>query len=808
MAAVLQTVEPHPASVDAYIRAGWSLVPIPPGVKGPRTVGWNRPEAALKSQADLPPGWGIGLAHAYSSTMALDVDDYAAAKILLPDLDALFAAPDAVAIESGNPGHGKLIFAMPFGIRLPSRKVGTAYELRCATADGLTVQDVIPPSIHPGTGQPYRWAGRGDWQHLPLLPPALLELWQSMLNEPAPPSAPLTGTVDWNEVRSAVNAIDADCSRDEWIAVGMALHRESPDGGLQVWQEWSQRGQKYPGDRQIAAQWRSFRDDKATSVGMGTLFKIASDHGWQRPAPDAAALFGPIDAPQNVAISLRPVAPKIDLDQFPPVLSRRCREVAQSIGCDPLVPLFAGLAAVCACADSRSRLRIVHGYEVSPVLWLMTIGDPADKKTPGAKPMLAELAEIEREDRPRFAKAMEAWEVQQAIWAGKKKSVLDWAKSADATLGGEHEEIGECAPAPVPLRLTVQDITSQKLVRHAAERPEGVLCNLDEMSGWARKICDPRSGEDRAAWTRSYNGERYEMDRVGSGTIIADPFNVSVFGNIQPRVYREHFEGMSIDGLLQRFIPGVLDGALTRQSEPMPVEQTNEVEWSLLLRTVYALPAQTYTLAPDAYLVFREFQGWYDQRRRDERLLMSADCYREALGKVEGTCGRLALVLHLIECPFSTVVSADVMTRAVAIMRGYVIPALRYSLGEIGGETSLDQWLQNWIIIHADEASVTLSEIKRASHRQTGAAGVHGAYAIDQLILGAMRVIEQAGWVARTDDGQREHQHIATWAINPVLMVKFAADRQERIAARQRQLDEIYKANPHGRTKFAHGYTP
>ena len=45
----------HPASVDAYIRHQWSLVPIPPGSKGPRTVGWNRREAALRSQADLPP---------------------------------------------------------------------------------------------------------------------------------------------------------------------------------------------------------------------------------------------------------------------------------------------------------------------------------------------------------------------------------------------------------------------------------------------------------------------------------------------------------------------------------------------------------------------------------------------------------------------------------------------------------------------------------------------------------------------------------------------------------------------------------
>ena len=73
----------HPASVDAYIRHQWSLVPIPPGSKGPRTTGWNKPGAALRSQADLPPGHGIGLAHAYSGTMALDIDDWATAAPML-----------------------------------------------------------------------------------------------------------------------------------------------------------------------------------------------------------------------------------------------------------------------------------------------------------------------------------------------------------------------------------------------------------------------------------------------------------------------------------------------------------------------------------------------------------------------------------------------------------------------------------------------------------------------------------------------------------------------------------------------------
>src|SRR5512147_2500463 len=100
----LHTVQSHPASVDAYIRQGWSLVPIPMGTKGPRTPGWNLRENALKSQADLPAGYGIGLAHAYSGTMALDIDNWTVTPSLLAeqgvDLQALYDAPDAVVINS------------------------------------------------------------------------------------------------------------------------------------------------------------------------------------------------------------------------------------------------------------------------------------------------------------------------------------------------------------------------------------------------------------------------------------------------------------------------------------------------------------------------------------------------------------------------------------------------------------------------------------------------------------------------------------------------------------------------------------
>ena len=109
--------------MEPYIRHGWSLVPIPPGTKGPAHRGWNLRTSALTLESTLPPGYGIGLAHAYSGTMALDIDswDRAAFELMLHgiNLQTLYDAPDAVIIDSGRQGHGKLLYAMPLGLALP-----------------------------------------------------------------------------------------------------------------------------------------------------------------------------------------------------------------------------------------------------------------------------------------------------------------------------------------------------------------------------------------------------------------------------------------------------------------------------------------------------------------------------------------------------------------------------------------------------------------------------------------------------------------------------------------------------------------
>jgi len=180
-----------------YVRAGLALVPIPGGSKAPRGKGWNLRARCWTNPGQVPGAYSgnVGLAHAYAGTCALDIDDMTRAAPALTgygiDLAALLSASDAVHIRSGRQGRDKLLYRLPAGVTLASinRSAAEGFELRCAATNGRTVQDVLPPSIHPDTGKPYQWAG--NWRAIPNAPADLLTAWRGMLDtSPAPRTLP------------------------------------------------------------------------------------------------------------------------------------------------------------------------------------------------------------------------------------------------------------------------------------------------------------------------------------------------------------------------------------------------------------------------------------------------------------------------------------------------------------------------------------------------------------------------------------------------------------------------------------------
>ena len=258
-----------------YVQHGWAICSLEKGSKGPTYKGWNTKSIPLDAAEGLE---GAGLLHSLSKTCALDIDDLSTARTWLAergvDLDALLAADDAVAISSGTPNRAKLLFKMTRPLRTLNPK-GSGLELRCATADGKSVHDALPPSTHP-SGRQYVWAGGilSDWRAPPTVPAALLSLWRDL---DGPDEQPLPEKeyvpIDIAKLRKAAFQHSPDCEYPEWLRVGMQLH-DGSDGtqeGLDIWMHWS-RGIKrkpYPGDVTLKSHWLSFSSAPGKRVASG-----------------------------------------------------------------------------------------------------------------------------------------------------------------------------------------------------------------------------------------------------------------------------------------------------------------------------------------------------------------------------------------------------------------------------------------------------------------------------------------------------------------------------------------------------------
>lgn len=209
-----------------YIEAfGMALVSIAPGEKAPKGDGWNKPGGYF-TDADQAEAWwtkhpknNMGVVLGPSRVCSLDVDHVEYCREVMRDvlginLDDLAAVYPTLV---GNPERFRVMFRMPEGLDFSrhslswpnpldpdgskhklataalkrARDVGdrqqvavmqarqkefaavTVFELRAGA-----VQDVLPPSIHPDTGQPYFWR-RPPTDGLLELPSDLVKTWQN-----------------------------------------------------------------------------------------------------------------------------------------------------------------------------------------------------------------------------------------------------------------------------------------------------------------------------------------------------------------------------------------------------------------------------------------------------------------------------------------------------------------------------------------------------------------------------------------------------------------------------------------------------
>jgi putative DNA primase/helicase len=287
-------------SPDKLISAGYALVPIPCGKKSPAHKGWQRQDRVITKPSSLHVlhGKNVGLAHAYCSptpTCALDVDNFPLALTWLTGrgvaLNDLLMADNAVVIWSGKKHSLKLLYRLPPGSaprvskKVVHNKKTTVLEFRCATKGGNTVQDVLPPSLHPD-GMRYQWLGAGTPLNLPQIPADLFALWDNLLQvKKTHKSKPLTvfrpeTPRSVAQLKAMLQCVSADCDYETWRNLVWAILSTGWACAEDVAQEWSQSTPSRYDDEAFWTVVNSYDPDHEPKVSLGTVYHHARLGGW------------------------------------------------------------------------------------------------------------------------------------------------------------------------------------------------------------------------------------------------------------------------------------------------------------------------------------------------------------------------------------------------------------------------------------------------------------------------------------------------------------------------------------------------
>ena len=205
-----------------------------------------------------------------SGIIGLDIDsDAEEARILA-------IIPNAADMLAKRGSKGRTIFFKYSGEESRSWLSNGKVVLELLSDKRLTT---IPPSKHRTTGKPYEWINEGA--ELVEFPASLLAVFDSLY--PAPKKefkiydAPMNfDKTTLDEVEDMLTYISPDCSRDEWVHIGMGLRNEYGDAALQVWDNWSSGGSKY-NQRDVYNVWRSFNGSGYT---IATVVYLAQEGGY------------------------------------------------------------------------------------------------------------------------------------------------------------------------------------------------------------------------------------------------------------------------------------------------------------------------------------------------------------------------------------------------------------------------------------------------------------------------------------------------------------------------------------------------
>lgn len=259
-----------------YAQYGWSVFPVQAQAKMPACK--HGLHDATSNEQDLKYLWqarlnlNIGIATGTPSGFwVLDIDSQEGEDFLKTKP----ALPKTLTSLTGKGRH--LLFKTPDNVIIKNKtkikENGVEHDIDVRGDGGYIV---APPSVHPN-GSAYKWEDENA--EIVEAPQWLIDLAVKEKRAVAAPIPfqPMPKDQDWSadDIQEMLNSISPDCSYQEWVDIGMALH--SAGWPLTVWDNWSRGSAKYKSG-EIARKWQSFTGHGIT---FGTMVHAAQSWGWK-----------------------------------------------------------------------------------------------------------------------------------------------------------------------------------------------------------------------------------------------------------------------------------------------------------------------------------------------------------------------------------------------------------------------------------------------------------------------------------------------------------------------------------------------
>lgn len=365
---------------------------------------------------------------------------------------------------------------------------------------------------------------------------------------------------------------------------------------------------------------------------------------WPEPDPDMSAAqpscpAAPVLSPKEFALVFGPWAGWI-------------ADAAQVKGTPVDYVALALLSTASAVIGNARWAAPWEGWKEPPVLWAMLVGDPSAGKSPALDAVLDPVKEIERA-------LSETYRAERRNWEGKDEiaalALAQWKADAKKAMAEGVEapakpSAAEAGAPPIRERISISDVTTEKVASLLAASWRGLLLSRDELSGWLGSMDRYNGGGDRPFWLEAYGGRSYTVDRKSSPEpIIVDHLSVAVLGGTQPDKLASLLVRTDDDGLLARF--------LTVFPEPVALSRPNAAidaaRLQAALKRLRRLPAARDEAGNPRpfYVPFTEgaanaLQDFRGQCREWEA--GASGLFKGHVGKMPGLAVRVACVLaHL-----------------------------------------------------------------------------------------------------------------------------------------------------------------